>query len=299
MTDSGRGHDERELLLRVVQPALIGLIDGSRVALLVGLAGAWAHVATATARIDGDEEVSYRLAEVARELDVRAGVAVPITVEGRVHQGAPADGARRGAIPHASRAGDGEAAGKTVGMAPGFHDFFLASAGVAGALIGLLFVALSVAGDRLLGEGASQSHRVRASTALTTFTNALAVSLLALIPGFGAGGTASVVATVGLLFVVGSLLSLVRVRRVQRRQLRDAGFLVGVAVVFALQLYFGLRLDADDGDIGALRGVCILVVVSFLVGIARAWELIGGPQVGLRRQIVETLHDHDHDRPDG
>jgi hypothetical protein len=176
-----------------------------------------------------------------------------------------------------------------------FHDFLIASGGVAGALIGLLFVAISVAPERLLGANATQSHRVRAATALTAFTNTLSVSLFTLIPGVGAGWTASIVATFGLLFVAGSLVSLLRVRRSQPGELRDAGFLVGVAVVFALQLWFGLRLGGDDTDIGALRGVCILVVVCFLIGIARAWELIGGPSIGLRSQLAATVRDHHPD----
>lgn len=171
----------------------------------------------------------------------------------------------------------------------GFHDFLVASGGAAGALIGLLFVAISVAPERLLGEGAAQSHRVRASTALTTFTNALATSLFALIPGVGAGWTAASVATLGLMFVGGSLMSLWRVRRVRPGELRDAGFLAGVAVVFALQLWFGLRLAAHQADVGALRGICVLVVVCFLVGIARSWELIGGPSISLRGELLATL----------
>ncbi len=180
-----------------------------------------------------------------------------------------------------------------------FHDFLVASGGVAGALIGLLFVAISVAPDRLLAEDAAQSHRVRASTALTTFSNALTVSLFTLIPGLGAGWTAAIVAVVGLLFVAGSAVSLLRVRRAHPGELRDTGFLVGVAVVFVLQLYFGLRLVGDDADVGALRGVCVLVVVCFLVGIARAWELIGGPSISLHGELAATLRDRDRERPEG
>jgi Na+/proline symporter len=175
-----------------------------------------------------------------------------------------------------------------------FHDFLVVSGGVAGALIGLLFVAISVAPDRLLGKDASQSHRVRASTALTAFTNALSISLFMLIPDVGEGWTATIVASFGLFFVAGSLVSLLRVRKAHPGELRDAGFLVGVAVVFALQLWFGLRLVADDDtNVGAMRGVCVLVVVCFLVGIARAWELVGGPSIGLRSELAATLRDHE------
>ena len=96
----------------------------------------------------------------------------------------------------------------------------------------------------------------------------------------------------GLLFIVGSIVSLLRVRRAEPG-LRDAGFLVGTAVVFVLQLWYGLRLLDDDADVGALRGVCVLVVVCFLIGIARAWELVGGPSLHVRSQLAGALRNHE------
>lgn len=160
------------------------------------------------------------------------------------------------------------------------HDFFVASAGVAGALIGLLFVAVSVAHDRLTAGNAEYGHRVRASAALTSFTNALSISLFALVPGVGLGDTAVVVGGLGLLFVAASLLSLVRVRKAQLVPTRDLFFLVGLVVTFGLEAFFGARLASRGHDPDAADTIAVLVIVCFLIGVARSWELVGGPSFG-------------------
>lgn len=181
---------------------------------------------------------------------------------------------------------------------PSLHDFFFASAGVAGALIGLLFVAISVEHERLTAEDADQVHRVRASAALTSFTNAFTISLFALVSGDVLGWTAFVVSLLGLFFVVGSLISFRRVRSLQRVAPREAVFLVGLVVAFGLQLLFALRLISRPGNVGAARGIAVLVIVCFLIGIARAWELIGGPSIGLGHEvtaIVRARARHDSD----
>ena len=176
----------------------------------------------------------------------------------------------------------------------GIRDFFTASAGVAGALIGLLFVAISVSAERLAREEAgAQVHRIRAVAALTAFTNALAVSLFSLIPGQKIAITSVVVAAFGLLFVAAALLSLVRLRQLHWVAVRDALFLLGLAVVFVLQLAEGLAVNADPGNSGDVNTIAILVVCCFFIGIARAWELIGGPSIGITREVTALVRDHD------
>jgi hypothetical protein len=179
------------------------------------------------------------------------------------------------------------------------HDFFTASGSVAGALIGLLFVAISVAAGRLAREEA-QIHRIRAVAALTAFSNALVVSLFALIPGHKIGPAAVAAACFGLIFVVAALLSLIRLHQVRQAVLRDALFLLGLVVTFVLQLLSGAEVLAQPGDAGSVNTIASLVIVCFLIGIARSWELIGGPSIGLTHEVTALVRgDHHSTTKDG
>jgi hypothetical protein len=171
------------------------------------------------------------------------------------------------------------------------HDFFLGSASVAGALIGLLFVALSVAGTRLTRVTAgTQLHRIRADAALTAFTNALAVSLFALIPDGSLGWACVAAASTGLLFVCASLASLARLPEKHLSIVRDAFFLAGMVVTFIIQLLSGLNVvNEGSHDTSPVETIAIVVIVFFLVGISRAWELVGGPSIGLRHEVVALV----------
>lgn len=173
------------------------------------------------------------------------------------------------------------------------HDFFVASASVAGALIGLLFVAISVAPERVLGPEASEVHGVRAAATLTAFSNALTVSLFALIPGFHVGGAATAVAILGILFIARALLGVAPAWRAGRFQLRDLSFLIGQFVVFVVQLVAAIKLDQNESSSGDLQTVCVVVVVCFLIGIERAWELVGGPHFSFGGALQGRRHKHE------
>jgi hypothetical protein len=175
------------------------------------------------------------------------------------------------------------------------HDFFVACASVAGALIGLLFVAISVASERLAREEArAQIYRIRAAAALGAFTNALAVSLFSLIPGHKIGPTAVAAASSGIVFVAAALLSLIRRHQLRRGVLLDLVFLFGLLVTLAVQLINGADVLARPGDSGAVYTIASLVIICFLIGIARAWELIGGPSIGFTREVTALVRDHHH-----
>jgi hypothetical protein len=176
------------------------------------------------------------------------------------------------------------------------HDFFLASGGVAGALIGLLFVAISVSAERLARQDhAAQLHRVRASAALTAFINALVISLFALVPGQKIGLAAVIVGALGLGFVAAALLSPWRVRHARWSTARDALFLLGLVAVFVVQVITGVQIIAQPAGAGNVNTIAILVIVCFLIGIARAWELIGGPSIGLTREVTALVSEHHHE----
>ncbi len=124
---------------------------------------------------------------------------------------------------------------------------------------------------------------MRAAATLTAFTNALAVSLFALIPGYRAGGAATVVAIVGLLFIARTLIGVGPSWRGGHFKLRDLSFLLGLFLAFVVQLIAALDMDEHPSSLASLQAICVIVVVCFLIGIERAWELVGGPRFDIGR----------------
>ena len=170
-----------------------------------------------------------------------------------------------------------------------FSDFFAASAGVAGALIGLLFVAISVAPSASDPEQRLELD-VRAGVAFSALTDTLVVALFALIPGVDLGVPALVTATVGFASCIALGIVLWRAGTAANRG-RNLRLLGIQGLVFAYQFSVALQLVGNAHDQTAVKTLAVLTVVFFLVGIARAWQMIGARDTGLFRVVRQAIHE--------
>jgi hypothetical protein len=182
-----------------------------------------------------------------------------------------------------------------------FREFFVASAGATGALVGLLFVAVSVLPELTKPASSRVEFRSRSSAALLVFTNALVVSLAALVPGVSLGWWAIACGVVVLAFAAATARSALSAVG------RAGGWLlllVGLVIIGGMEIWTGTRLlDAMDPE--ALKWLCYVVIFDLTFGIARAWQLLGLRDSGLtaslrilfgRRPLEEELGSSATDR---
>jgi len=169
-----------------------------------------------------------------------------------------------------------------------FTEFFAATAASAAGLIGLLFVALTLAATRPdLGDEFVRLE-TRAGAALLSFINVLVVSLLALIPGDHIGYSAVGIGLVGELYAAASVVALEEDRKpggAQERAENSRRLIATLAVGFALQIGFGVLLVIHPHARIWLAGLAAVQVGSLVVGIGRTWEIVGVRDPGIRASI--------------
>jgi len=173
-----------------------------------------------------------------------------------------------------------------------YRELFAAIAGCAAALTGLLFVAISVAPRDNTSGRPEVIRQIRAAASILAFTNALAVSLFGLVPGNNVGYAATSVAVIGILFTAAGTRSIVAAPSARHHLRGQLGLLALLLATFGFELGGGIDLLLNPGDIGAVGLVSYLLVASLIVGIARAWELVGDRETGIVASIaVLTGHD--------
>ncbi len=150
-----------------------------------------------------------------------------------------------------------------------YLSYFTATAGVSGALIGLLFVAVSLRADTVFGPDAPPRGRMLAMSSFTALVNAFFVSVLAIVPqtniGYGA-----------IALSVGSLWNTVRLHRSLRRQEPQYLTLVLSFSAYTVELIVGVVLLVHPKATWAVNILCYVVFANFVAALSRAWVLVQG-----------------------
>jgi hypothetical protein len=167
-----------------------------------------------------------------------------------------------------------------------YRELLVAIAGAGGALTGLLFVALSVTPRRDPAQGPRIIRQVRAAAAMLAFTNALAVSLFGLVPGTHIGYPSLTLGVIGLVFTAASMRSIVTsaaAAGVKRGQLSLIGLLL---LIFGTEFIAGIFAVANPAAATPQDYIGYALVTSLIVGISRAWELVGDIDTGLTASLA-------------
>ena len=185
-----------------------------------------------------------------------------------------------------------------------YRELFVVIATSAATLIGLLFVAMSVS------RGRSQAHpqvirEFRAAAALLAFTNPFTVSLFGLVPGTNIGYPGAIVGVIGLTFAAAGVRATMALPSRLRHRRPQATLILALVLVFGLQIVYGVVLIIHPHGSGALATIGYVLVASLLIGIGRAWELVGDWDTGLFASIGLLIGHHpqqerlvDHELPE-
>jgi len=175
-------------------------------------------------------------------------------------------------------------------MTPSFRDLLVAIAGSAGALTGLLFVAMSVTPRRDVLAGPRIIHQVRAAAAILGFSNALGVSLFGLVPGTNVGVPALAFGIIGIAFTAASARSVRASDASERQQRHQLGLAVLLLAIFGTELIAGsIASWGKPGAAGPLDTIGYALVASVILGISRAWEFVGDIDTGLTSSLAVLL----------
>jgi hypothetical protein len=169
-----------------------------------------------------------------------------------------------------------------------YRDLFVVIATAAATLIGLLFVALSVSESRG-GARPKVVRQFRAAASFVAFINPLAVTLFGLVPGTNVGYPALVLGASGLLFTAAGVRRTLELPFRHIVSSQQPLLVTLLLLVFGFELAFGIVLIINVRSTSALGNIGNILIVSLLIGIARAWELVGDWNTGMLSSIILLL----------
>jgi hypothetical protein len=157
----------------------------------------------------------------------------------------------------------------------GWHDFFLAGAGASAALLGLLFVGVSINLAAITGEERIDL-RARASQAFLNLVAVLVIAMLMLVPDPTPRSIAialGLIATLGLLRVIQNVRTVVAGPRRFGGRVQTARRIGWTAVADVILIYTAARIWASS-DATAIENLVTAVFVLMIGAADVAWEML-------------------------
>jgi hypothetical protein len=148
-------------------------------------------------------------------------------------------------------------------------------------------VQASVRDDTIFGPNAMPGGEALAITAFTGLVNSFVVSMFGLIPKINIGEPAVTMAVISIVAIV----------RLQRRlhTRRNLTVLAITLLAYAAQLGLGVLLLADSHDGDQLINLSIILFVTLIVSLQRAWSLLKGKHLAAAGGTAMTrAHDPPH-----
>jgi hypothetical protein len=149
--------------------------------------------------------------------------------------------------------------------------YFAAASAAAGALIGLLFVAISLRPESIFGDNADATARRLAESSFTGLVNVFFVSLVALVPTTDLGYPAVSLALISLWVTLS--------RHVRRVGLSQLTVLLSTLVIYLGELGVGIAAILAPNDRTFVNVLVYLVIAALSLALTRAWSLMAGNSV--------------------
>jgi hypothetical protein len=179
---------------------------------------------------------------------------------------------------------------------PEFSTFFVTCATAAAALIGLLFVAVSIAPENTVMEGAPIERQAVAASAFTALVNAFFIGVGAQIPHTNVGGFVVLFGGSGLLSTTALLRIMPRGGASWPRFVRGL-VMVGISLgLYGAETWQGILLLRNPASVGPLYTLNGLLMGVFGLGLVHAWQLLGARRYGILGWL-NPLNDLGSPRP--
>jgi hypothetical protein len=166
-----------------------------------------------------------------------------------------------------------------------YSNFLVASTQASAALIGLLFVSVSIAPERVFGREAEANHQALALSAFTALANVFFISFGGLIPNISFGVLVLIASAIAASQTL-ALLGLLPSWRREGTLIGSLALFATSAAIYGFEIKIGVRLISAPTDTGSLTVLFELLLGGYSIGLARAWQLLGARE---GRGIVSGL----------